>query len=68
MYEDTLEQVLDDMLKAIKQLPSAGFIVNLYKSQLAQSMVQVFRHLQSLGGFWASKVPKLTNFIEKNSW
>ena len=34
MYEDTQEQVLEDMLEAIKQLTTAGFMLNLCKSKL----------------------------------
>ena len=34
MYGDTQEEVLEDMLEAVKCLAAAGFILNLHKSQL----------------------------------
>ena len=34
MYGDTQEQVLEDMLEAIKRLTAARFVTNLHKSQL----------------------------------
>ena len=37
MYGDTQEQVLEDMLEAIKWLATAGFMLNLHKSQLFQA-------------------------------
>ena len=39
VYGDTQEQVLEDTLKAIKQLAVAGFMLNLHKSQLIQAVV-----------------------------
>ena len=45
IYGDTHNQVLEDMLEAIKQLAMAGFMLNLYKSQLVQAVAQVFGHL-----------------------
>ena len=33
MYGDTQEQVLKDTLEAVKQLTTAGFMLNLCKSQ-----------------------------------
>ena len=34
IYGDTLEQVLEDMLEAIKWLTAARFMLNLHKSHL----------------------------------
>ena len=65
MYGDTQEQVLEDMLEAIKWLAMASFILNLHKSQLVQAVVQVLKHLWTSGSFWAPNVTKLTTFLEK---
>ena len=40
-------------------------MLNMYKSQLVQAMVQVLRHKWSLGGFWAPNVIKLAILMEK---
>ena len=37
VYGDTQEQVLEDTLEAVKQLATAGFMLNLHKSQLVQA-------------------------------
>ena len=37
MYGDTQDQVLEDMLAAVKRLTAAGFRLNLHKSQLVQA-------------------------------
>ena len=55
MYGNTQKQVLEDMLEAIKQL-TAGFMLNLHKSQLVQAVVQVLGHLWTLVGFGLSLV------------
>ena len=34
MYGDNQEHVLEDILKAIKQLAAAGFMLNLFKNHL----------------------------------
>ena len=38
VYEGTQDQVLEDMLKAIKQLTTASSMLNLHKSQLVQAV------------------------------
>ena len=38
IYGDTQEQVLEDMLEAIKWLAAASFMLNLHKSHLVQAM------------------------------
>ena len=65
VYRDTQEEVLEDMLKAVKRLAGTGFMLNLYKSQLVQAAVQVLGHLWTLGGFWAPNITKLTALMEK---
>ena len=65
MYGDTQEQVLEDMLEAVKQLAAAGFMLNLRKSQLVQAAAQVLGYLWTSGGFWAPNVTKLAALIEK---
>ena len=45
VYRDTQEQVLEDMLEAIKQLSAAGFMLDLCKSQLVQAATQDLCHL-----------------------
>ena len=65
MYGDTQEEVLEDMLEAVKQLAAAGFMLNLHKSQLVQAVVQVLGHLWTSGGFWVPNVTKLTALMEK---
>ena len=65
VYGDTQEQVLEDTLEAVKQLATAGFMLNLHKSQLVQATAQVLGHLWTLGGFWAPNVTKLAALIEK---
>ena len=53
------------MLEAVKWLVTAGFMLNLHKSQLVQAMSQVLRHLWTLGSFWAPNITKLTALMEK---
>ena len=65
IYKDTLEEVLEDMLEAVKWLAAAGFMFNLHKSQLVQATAQVLGHLWTLGGFWVLNVTKLTALMEK---
>ena len=65
MYGDTQEEVLEDMLEAVKQLAATGFIPNLHKSQLIQAAAQVLGHLWTSGGFWVPNVSKLAALIEK---
>ena len=65
MFGDTQEQVLEDMLEAVKRLAAAGFMLNLRKSQLVQAVAQVLGHLWTSGGFWVPNVTKLATLIEK---
>ena len=65
MYGDAQEEVLEDTLEAVKRLATAGFMLNLRKSQLVQAAVQVLGHLWTSGGFWAPNVTKLATLIEK---
>ena len=65
MYRDTQEQVLEDMLEAVKRLATASFMINLRKSQLVQAVVQVLGHLWTSGIFWAPNITKLATLIEK---
>ena len=65
MYGDTQEQVLEDMLEAVKRFTTTGFMLNLCKSQLVQAAVQVLRHLWTSGSFWVPKLTKLATLIEK---
>ena len=65
MYRDTQEQVLEDMLEAVKRLATTGFMLNLHKSQLVQAAAQVLGHLCTSGGFWAPNITKLATLIEK---
>ena len=51
VYGDTQEEVLKDMLEAVKRLAAAGFMLNLCKSQLVQVAAQVLGHLWTSGGF-----------------
>ena len=57
--------MLEDILEAIKQLAAAGFMLNLYKIQVFQALVQVLGYLWTLGSFWAPNVTKLTSLLEK---
>ena len=57
--------MLEDTLEAVKWLAMAGFMLYLYKSQLVQAVVQVLKHLWTLGGFWVPKITKLTALMEK---
>ena len=57
--------MLEDMLEAVKRLATAGFMLNLCKSQLVQAMAQVLGHLWTSGSFWVPNVTKLTTLIEK---
>ena len=66
MYRDTQEEVLEDMLEAVKQLTVAGFIFNLHKSQLVQAAAQVLGHLWTSGSFWAPNITKLTALMKKS--
>ena len=65
MYGDTQEEVLEDMLEAVKRLTAAGFMLNLRKSQLVQAAGQVLGHLWTSRGFWAPNITKLAALIEK---
>ena len=67
IYGNTQEEVLQNMLEAIRWLAVASFMLNLGKSQLVQAMVQVLGHLWTLGGFWAPNITKLTTLIEKSN-
>ena len=66
MYGDTQEEVLENMLEAVKWLTEASFMLNLCKSQLFQAAAQVLVHLWTLGGFWAPNSTKLTTLMEKS--
>ena len=57
--------MLENTLKAIEWLATAGFMLNLYRSQLVQAAVQVLGQLWTLGSFWVPNVIKLTTLIEK---
>ena len=65
IYGDTQEEVLKDMLEAVKQLAATRFMLNLSKSQLVQAAAQVLGHLCTLGGFWAPNITKLTALMKK---
>ena len=52
-------------LEAVKRLTTAGFMLNLHKSQLVQAAAQVLGHLWTSGGFWAPNVTKLAALMEK---
>ena len=65
VYWDTYEEVVEDMLEAIKQLSAASFMLNLHKSQLVQATAQVPGHFWTSGGFWVPNITKLTDLIDK---
>ena len=65
IYENTQEQVLEDILEAINWLGSAGSMLNLYKAQLVQAAATALRHLWISGSFWVPHVTKLTDLMEK---
>ena len=65
VYWDTQEQMLEDMLAAIKQLVAAKFLLTLCKNQMVQAVVQILGHLWTLGSFWAPNITKLTTLLEK---
>ena len=65
VYRDTQEQVLEEMLEVVKRLATAGFMLNLHRSQLVQAAAQVLGHLWTLGGFWVPNITKLAALIEK---
>ena len=65
MYRDTQEEVLEDTLEAVKRLATAGFMLNLCKSQLVQAMAQVLGHLWTSGGFWAPNHHQAHHFDRK---
>ena len=44
VYGDSQEQVLEDTLEAICRLTTAGFMINLGKSQLIKSSAKVLGH------------------------
>ena len=58
--------MLEDTLEAVKRLATAGFLLNLHKSQLVQAAMQVLGHLWTLCGFWAPNTTKLTALMEKS--
>ena len=58
--------MLEDMLEAVKQLATASFMLDLFKSQLVQATAQVCRHLWTSGSFWALYTTKLTALMEKS--
>ena len=65
MYWDTQEQVLEDMLEAIKQLTAASFMLNMHKIQLVQAAAQVHGHLCTPDIFWEPNITKRTTLLEK---
>ena len=66
MYGDTQEEVLEDMLEAVKQLAATSFMLNLCKSQLVQAAVNVLGHLWTSGSFWVPNITKLSTLLEKS--
>ena len=52
VFGDDQDQVLEDTLEAVRRLTTAGFMINLTKSQLVESMAKVLGHQWSSGGFW----------------
>ena len=65
VYGDTQEEVLEDTLEAVKRLATTGFMLILCKSQLVQAVVQVLRHLWTLGGLLVPNITKLAALLEK---
>ena len=65
VYGDTQKKALDGILEAIKCLASAGCMLNICKSQLLQSEVQVHQYHWAFDGFWPPIVTKLTSLMEQ---
>ena len=59
VYGDSQEQVLEDTLEAIRRLTTAGFMINLKKSQLVESSAKVLGHQWTSGGYWAPCTTKI---------
>ena len=53
------------MFESVKRHATAGFMLNLRKSQLVQAVLQVHGYLWTSGSFWATNVTKLTALMEK---
>ena len=66
VFRDDQDQVLDDTLEAIWLLTTAGFMINLKKSQLVEDVAKVLGHAWSSGGFWVPITTKLQALLEKS--
>ena len=51
--------MLQDTLEAVRRLTSAGFMINLTKSQLVERAAKVLGHQWTSGGFWAPLTSKI---------
>ena len=65
VYGDTQEQIVDELLKSNKCLAPAGFILNMYRSQLVQSILQVSQYQLTSSGFWVPNITKFGSLMEK---
>lgn len=50
-FGDLREQVLVDTINVFKKLTAVGFMMNVEKSQLAQTSVKISGHLWTPGGY-----------------
>ena len=59
VYGNDEAQLMADTAEAIKRLATFGFMMNLKKSQLAQSAAKVLGHGWASGGYWFPTTHKL---------
>ena len=65
VFGDDADQVLLDTEEAIRRLTTAGFIINMKKSQLVDDSAKVLGHKWSAGGFWEPVVTRLESLLGK---
>ena len=58
--------MLLDTQEAIRRLTTAGFMINMKKSQLVDDSAKILGHRWSAGGFWEPVVTKLEALLSKS--
>jgi len=59
--------VLEDTLEVVRRLTTAGFMINLGKSQLVESSAKVLGHQWTSGGYWSPTTTKIEALQEMSS-
>ena len=65
VHGDTVNQVLEDTVEAMKRLASAEFMINLNKSYLVEQKAKILGHMWETGGYWTPSTSKLEKLSHK---